>query len=128
MTAGSDVALTGAVGQRANQLAEDVFCKPRNHNCWISPAAFALPAAGTLGNAGRSNVAGPGFYGIDMAVSRIFRVRESISLEARGEAFNQTNSVRLNAPITARNNNSNFGTVRTARDPRIMQVALKLVF
>ena len=96
MTAGSDVARTGAVGQRANQLAEDVFCKPRNHNCWISPAAFALPAA--------------------------------FSLEARGEAFNLTNSVHLNAPITARNNNSNFGTGRTARDPRIMQVALKLVF
>jgi hypothetical protein len=127
VTAGSDVALTGAVGQRANQLAEDVFCKPRNHNCWISPAAFALPTAGTLGNAGRSNVAGPGFYGIDMAVSRIFRVRESISLEARGEAFNLTNGVRLNAPITARNN-GNFGTIRTAQDPRIMQVALKLMF
>ena len=127
----TDVALNGsgaAGGQRANQLVEDVFCKPRNYNCWINPAAFAAPAAGTLGNAGRSNIAGPGFYGLDMAVSRIFGVRESVSLEARGEAFNLTNSVRLNAPVTARNDTINFGKVLTAQDPRIMQVALKLVF
>jgi hypothetical protein len=56
--------------------------------------AFEAPAGGTLGNAGSSNVPGPGFYGVDMAVSRVLRVRESMSMEARGEAFNLTNSVR----------------------------------
>ena len=63
-----------------------------------------------------------------MGVSRTFRVRESVSLEARGEAFNLTNGVRLNAPITARNDTINFGKVLTAQDPRILQVALKVVF
>jgi hypothetical protein len=80
-----------------------------------------------LGNAGRANVAGPGFFGADMALSRIFRVGDWINMEARGEAFNLTNSVRLNAPITVRSN-PQFGKVLTAQDPRIMQVALKLVF
>jgi len=127
----TDVALNGsgpAGGQRANQLVEDVFCKPRNYGCWINPAAFATPAAGTLGNAGRSNIAGPGYFGMDTGVSRTFRVRESVSLEARGEAFNVTNGVRLNAPITARNDTINFGKVLTAQDPRILQMALKVVF
>ena len=62
-----------------------------------------------------------------MALSRIFRVRERASLEVRGEAFNLTNSYRAGAVTTALNN-QNFGQILTAQDPRIMQVALKLVF
>jgi hypothetical protein len=49
-----------------------------------------------------------------------------MNLEARGEAFNLTNGVRLNAPITALS--TQFGRIQTAQDPRILQVALKLVF
>ena len=52
-----------------------------------------------------------------------------MNLEARGEAFNLTNSVRLNAPSTALNPNfANFGKILSAQDPRILQLALKLVF
>jgi len=94
---------------------------------WINKDAFALPTAGTLGHAGRSNIPGPGFFQIDMALSRIFRVRERASLEVRGEAFNLTNSYRAGAVTTALNN-QNFGRILTAQDPRIMQVALKLTF
>jgi hypothetical protein len=128
VTTGADRALTGAAmaDQRANQLLEDVYCKQRSAACWIDPAAYQAAPLGTLGNAGRANVAGPGFFEVDLAVSRIFRVRESMSLEARGEAFNLTNGVRLNAPITALS--TQFGRILTAQDPRIMQVALKLLF
>ena len=62
-----------------------------------------------------------------MALSRIFRVRERMNLELRGEAFNLTNSYRA-GPVTAARNNQNFGQILTAQDPRIMQVALKLAF
>jgi hypothetical protein len=89
--------------------------------------AYGQPAQGTFGNSGRSNVAGPTFFAIDMALSRSFRVRERMSVEARGESFNLTNSTRFNNPVTARNNN-NFGKILTSQDPRIMQVAVKLVF
>jgi hypothetical protein len=128
VTNGADRALTGAAtaDQRANQLLEDVFCKPRTAACWINPAAYQAATPGTLGSAGRANVAGPRFFEVDMAISRIFHVRESISLEARGEGFNLTNGVRLNAPLTALS--PQFGRIATAQDPRIMQVALKLAF
>ena len=43
------------------------------------------------------------------------------------EAFNLTNSFRMNDPTLALNN-SLFGKVTTAKDPRIMQFALKYVF
>ena len=42
-----------------------------------------------------------------MAVSRIFRVRETMSLEVRGEAFNLTNSVRRTNSVV--NFRSSFG-------------------
>ena len=70
---------------------------------------------------------GPGFWQIDMALSRIFRVREGMSFEARGEAFNLTNSFRAGNVITAINN-QNFGKILTAQDPRIVQLAVKFVF
>lgn len=126
-TTGVDFALTGQGNQRPNQVLEDPLCAPRSASCWINPNAFQQPANGTLGNAGRSNIPGPGFYAVDVALSRLFRVRESMTLEARGEAFNLSNGVRLNAPVTARNS-AQFGQVLTAQDPRILQVAVKLLF
>jgi hypothetical protein len=137
-TTGIDVQLSGSATERPNQILPNPLCADPRPTCWINPAAFqtvtgagAMPF-GTLGNLGRSNIPGPGFWDIDMALSRIFRVREKMTLEARGEAFNLTNSFRAGAlgqpiVITARNS-PQFGTIQTAQDPRIMQVALKFVF
>ena len=47
---------------------------------WINPAAFALPANGLWGNAGRNIVDGPGLFQIDGAVARTVRIHESASL------------------------------------------------
>lgn len=126
---GIDRQLTGAGGgtQRPNQILPNPLCANPNPSCWINPAAYEQPALGTLGSAGRSSILGPGFWQIDMALSRIFRVREGMSFEARAEAFNLTNSFRAGNVITARNN-QNFGRILTAQDPRIMQLALKFVF
>jgi hypothetical protein len=62
-----------------------------------------------------------------MGLARSFRVRESQRIEFRTEAFNVTNSFRAMDPANALNNNL-FGQLRTARDPRILQFALKYVF
>jgi hypothetical protein len=128
-SAGTDRQLTGANGgtQRAQRLLPNALCDNPNPSCWINPNAFGIPDLGTLGNAGRATIPGPRFWEIDTALSRIFRVRENVKLEARGEAFNLTNSYRAGTPITARNN-QNFGQILTAQDPRIVQLALKLVF
>jgi hypothetical protein len=136
----TDVALTGgaANGQRPNQVSSNSLCNNPNPNCWINPAAFVAPAAGTLGNLGRDNVKGPAFWQFDLALSREFRIREGYTLEFRGEAFNLTNSQRagisppsLQAGASGLNltyGTAGFGTVTSSLDPRIMQVALKFVF
>ena len=126
-TTGVDRQLSGSGNQRPNQVLANPLCANPGPSCWINPAAFAQPALGTLGNSGRSSIPGPGFREVDMALSRVFRIREKMSLEARGEAFNLTNSFRA-GPVTAGINSPQFGQILTALDPRILQVAAKFVF
>jgi hypothetical protein len=127
VTTGIDFQLSGTNNQRPNQVLVNPLCDDPNPSCWINPAAFQQPALGTLGNTGRSNVQGPGFFAIDSALSRIFRVKEKQSLELRVEAFNLTNSFRA-GPVTTARNSTQFGQILTAQDPRIMQLALKFAF
>ncbi|HTR39007.1 MAG TPA: carboxypeptidase regulatory-like domain-containing protein [Bryobacteraceae bacterium] len=131
---GVDRQLSGTSGadQRPNQVLADPLCSDPRPSCWINPAAFAQPALGTLGSSGRSSIPGPGFWDISAALSRIFTVHEGMTLEARGEAFNLTNSFRAGAPgqpiVTTTLTSNQFGQILSAQDPRIMQVALKFVF
>jgi len=54
-------------------------------------------------------------------------VKEAQKLEFRAEAFNVTNSFHMKNPTTNFNSNI-FGQVTSAKDPRIMQFALKYFF
>jgi hypothetical protein len=122
---GEDRALTGAGGQRAQQVLEDPYLD-RDGIDYLNPRAFAQPTLGTLGNMGRNNIEGPGTWQIDMALSRVFRIQET-RLEFRAEAFNLTNNfIRMNPNTNLRQNT--FGQITTSGDARIMQFALKYVF
>ncbi len=49
------------------------------------------------------------------------------SLEFRAEIFNLLNTVNLGAPAAVAGA-GNFGTITTALDPRVVQLALKYAF
>jgi len=121
-----DRALTAITGQRVNQVLTDPYGDKSIKN-YLNPAAFALPALGTLGNVGVGAIEGPGSWQFDAALSRTFQIGERQRLEFRAEAFNVTNSFRMNDPTTNFNSGL-FGQVTSAQDPRIMQFALKYVF
>jgi hypothetical protein len=125
---GQDRALSGlGTGvQRPNQVLPNLY-GDKSVKSWLNPAAFAQPALGTNGNVGRSSVLGPGTWQFDMALSRIFRLRETQRLEFRAEVFNVTNSVRKGNPTVALNSNT-FGQINSSFDARIMQFALKYIF
>src|SRR5262245_10417600 len=127
--AGTDRALNGIMNQRANQVSGNPISNKSAAplSSYLDPRAFAIPDLGTTGNIGRNSIAGPGTWGLDMAVSRVFNVREMQRLEFRAEAFNVTNSFHPDNPNTTVSNNT-FGVIRTALDPRILQFALKYVF
>jgi hypothetical protein len=127
---GTDRALNGTAGsQRANQILASPY---RDESAgpyanFLNPAAFALPAAGTHGNMGRSNIQGPATWQFDASLSRSFQIRETQRLEFRAEAYNLTNSFRPVNPATGLNSNT-FGQIVNSQNPRIMQFALKYVF
>lgn len=137
VTSPTDRALNGQTNERLNQILPDPLCANPGPSCWINPAAFALPALGTIGNMGSNNVPGPGFFQFDMALLRDFRIHESMTWEIRAEAFNVTNSFRAgvlsndiptgsSGVVTSYSNT--FGQILSALDPRILQFAMKFVF
>ena len=89
--------------------------------------ADAGSATGTHGNVGVGTVQAPGYFDVDLGLSRVFRIRERQSVEFRAEAFNVANHTNFGPPTTALNS-ATFGRILTDVSPRIMQFALKVVF
>src|SRR5262249_49945980 len=122
--------------QRPNLLLPDALylnTSGRPLTQWLNPAAFGIPAPGTLGNLGRATLRLPMTWQFDTSISRIFRFRETQSMEFRVEAFNVLNSFRpgmnSNGLVVDTNlTSSQFGQIRNSLDPRIMQFALKYLF
>ncbi|HEX7362034.1 MAG TPA: carboxypeptidase regulatory-like domain-containing protein [Bryobacteraceae bacterium] len=94
---------------------------------WFTTNAFTTPADNSFGNAGRNILIGPGTFNIDFAVHKNFMLGESMRLEYRAEFFNFFNHPQFNNPDTTVSDGT-FGQITSARDPRIMQMALKLIF
>jgi len=137
ITSGVDSALNGIGGQRPNQLNVDPYCPNRGYYCWLSGKAFGVPANGTFGNMSPNNLVGPNFFGIDLALSRRFIVKERQNIEIRAEAFNLQNRVNFLNPSNpglvgnasgSALNSSNFGKILSDVGPRIMQFAIKYAF
>ena len=125
---GLDRALSGFAGnQRPNQILATPYGDRDSLTAYLNPSAFAQPDLGTIGNMRPYNVLAPGTWGLDLALSRVFRPRESQKLEFRAEAFNVTNSLVKGRPDTTLNSNT-FGQIKTSADARIMQFALKYSF
>jgi hypothetical protein len=94
---------------------------------YVNPGLYTANALGTFGNAGHNSLRGPGYFDVDVAVSRAFNLRERLTLQVRAEAFNMLNHPNFQSPV-ANISASNFGQITTASDPRIMQASMKLVF
>ncbi|PWT97987.1 MAG: TonB-dependent receptor [Terriglobia bacterium] len=125
--AGVDQALSGTDDQRTQQISSDVYAAHKSIQQWLNPLAFAQPALGTYGNMAPSTLLGPGYFGIDVSVTRKFKFDERHSLDVRGEAFNVLNHVNPLDPVNTLTS-STFGQIQAANDPRIIQLALKFNF
>jgi hypothetical protein len=85
-----------------------------------------------------NTIQGPHTWGFDLAMVRVFTLRESQNVEARIEAYNVTNSFRPGVLSTSSGSGAgapvnnlgsgNFGQINLAADPRLLQFALKYVF
>jgi len=124
---GMDQSKTAQGQDRPNQVLLDPYPAHRTVSEWFNPAAFALQPVGTFGNLGRDALTGPGIVQFDLALSRTFQLREQIGLDVRAEAFNVMNHGNWNPPpVTI--NSGQFGQITTFGSPRIIQLAMKLIF
>lgn len=141
-TAQSGVPLTirGASNNRADRPnSTGVSARIDNPTAarWFDTTQFVNPAPFTLGNVGRTlaDVRAPGLQNIDLSLIKDTQLWESGRLQFRAEAFNVANRVNLGLPNMSfspgpdgKNNNAAFGTIVNARDARIVQLGLKLIF
>ena len=65
---------------------------------WINPAAFAVPAPGTFGDAGRNLYPGPGTWQVDTGLAKNIALGERAQLEFRSEFYNLFNHPQLGPP------------------------------
>ena len=70
---------------------------------------------------------GPGYRNLDLALTRRVRLPGPTTLELRAEVFNATNTPPLGAPNTTAGSAA-FGTITSAGDPRVVQLAVKCIF
>ena len=108
--------LTGSTdGTRINVVSNRCDDIPAGR--YFNPAAFAVPAKGSFGNAGANIFYGPRTTNWDLLTKRV-RPREGRLLSVRGEAFN----------ISGARIDPNFGLAGAARLPRNVQLSARFVF
>jgi outer membrane receptor protein involved in Fe transport len=80
-----------------------------------------------FGNEGRNAVTGPGYVNWDVSVLKNIRLTESTQIQFRGELFNVLNHTNFRLPVSDIESPT-FGQIQSDVSPRVIQVALKLLF
>jgi hypothetical protein len=99
-------------------------------NAWFNTACFTQPDPFTFGNLSRTmpNLRQDSLSNWDFALFKSFGFGERWKLQLRGETFNLFNTPQFGAPNTSLGS-KNFGTVTSqANQPRLIQVAMKLMW
>lgn len=95
---------------------------------WFNPAAFAVPAPFTFGNAGKNIMTGPGLFNLDISIYKNTRIAEGASLQFRSEFFNIINHANFGNPAANISVPSQVGRITTASAARVIQFGLRLLF
>ncbi len=97
---------------------------------WFDTTAFAAPAANRYGNSDTGSVRGPGFTDYDFSVLREFTILDRYKVEARGTAYNLTNTPEFGNP-GATFGSSSFGIISSTLNSvgeRQLEFGLRLLF
>jgi outer membrane receptor protein involved in Fe transport len=108
-------------------------------NYWFNTATFCdgtttLPSGapcpqplGTFGNTPHSLCCGPALNNTDLVIAKMTPITEKLNTEFRAEFYNTWNHTQFENP-DGNFSDSTFGEVLKARDPRVMQFAIKFLF
>jgi hypothetical protein len=117
---------TGVTGIiRPDRTVASIYAAPPG--LFLNPAAYAAPAPGHWGNAGRNSIIGPTQFALNASLGRTFRVRDRVSLDLRVDAMNALNHVTFpswNTVVTS----VQFGLPTVANPMRTLQTTLRARF
>ena len=122
------------LGQRVDLLGGSPYLETSDPLAYLDRAAFAqvpvIPASGASarpGTLGRNALRLPGYWNLDLAVSKNIGIAGGVRLQVRGDlfnAFNVTSFSSLNMTITS----PNFGRFTGTRGGRVVQLNARLIW
>ena len=136
VNASVDSNLNGSFNDRADVVGNPTLPGGRSRaarlNEWFNTAAFQNPVPGTNGNSARDFLRAPGYFNVDYTLTKSFPIRygplkEAQRIDFRAEFFNIFNHPNFLYPDNSIGDQQ-FGQILSARDPRIIQFALKYIF
>jgi hypothetical protein len=115
MWPGVDPSNSNTVGVRPN-IVKNPIPTPNTQNQWFDPTAFAAPAAGGFGNAGRGIIEGPGYVLFNAGVQKTVRMERLGRIIFTASFQNVLNHVNLGEPLSS---SQSYLTVTTANAGKI---------
>jgi len=112
---------------RPDRVSGASISGPKTKNEWFNTNAFVAPPPGFFGTAGTGSIIGPGTVSFDISLYKDFKVTERAKFQFRSNfynIFNHTNFANVATTLGA----GDFGQVTSARDPRIIEFALRFEF
>jgi outer membrane receptor protein involved in Fe transport len=127
---GGDYNLDGENNDRPNAIANHIHA---THSMWangfnLPGNFFSAPCLGCVGNLGRNTFVGPGYWAADISLIKSLRIRETIHLQFRAEAFNVFNHTNFLIGDNTALHDPLFGQAGGTNPPRNLQFGLKLAF
>jgi hypothetical protein len=137
-TTAIDITGSGSQGARVELTGDPVLPKSeRTFSRAFRTEVVRMPQVGTIGNSAINVFRGPGINNWDLAVFKNIPLDERMKLQFRCELYNAFNHTQFSAVDTAarfdpsRNGeqvNTRLGQYTAARNPRLIQLALRLTF
>ncbi len=128
---GSAPEITGFYSSRPDLISNPNVGQPHTANEWISRSPFLqlnlVTQAGQFGNEGRNVVRGPGIEDVDFSLFKYFDVSERTRVQFRAEWFNLLNHPNFGLPENDLESPA-FGQILQAGSPRVLQLAVKVIF
>ncbi len=117
---------TGNVGSlRPDYTGAPLYNAPPG--LFLNPKAYAAPALGQWGNAGRDSITGPNQFSLNASMARVFRLTDRFNLEVRVDSTNTLNHVTYQSWNT-QFNNAQFGLPIGPNQMRSLLTTLRVRF
>jgi carboxypeptidase family protein len=128
---GSAPEISGFYSSRPDLISNPNVGQPHTPNQWVSRSPFLqlnpVTQAGQFGNEGRNVVRGPGIEDVDLSLFKYFNFGETKRVQFRAECFNLLNHANFGLPENDLQSPA-FGQILQSGPPRLLQLAIKLIF